>query len=612
MSHSRVGEERGALKGALGWCFRRRFDLIEGALFFTEAETFIPLRLPIASASEYDGLGSIVGPNVAMLPCAFCGKRAILFEERVIQPLALDVLWDREVEVDNSFFAVKVQAGLPVFYGPFLPRGRNRLVVHLVHIFDELLDVDVLESFRAEYLATRVAHTRTHLLHLSFLHRQDASFVDKLIELLVHRLILLDLETRDDLRSKLLVVQVNADQNRTPAHLEPPRMWKLRWTREALIQMRANIHQKRQNVKYDWHCEISSTKAFFGILLLYMAKAAEKVPVSEPTPAERESGVFPKGATEKEAGDHVVDLDQIEKEALAEVQRTAAEAEAYAAAHGATDIVKVVQDDTAQAVGDIADAKDDARLATDPEAKEAHEKMTTKLAEFFKAGQESYAQRIHALEEDHRRTGATHAAEIEAKRQAGVIASRLLASPIALGSLAALMLRPDKTRYDAQDIIDSEITTSDLDPFAIRHWAETLIEDKDTDDDEVPSPPKEKTTKTSPPPADAIPLGSKTEGAVSRPASTSRPDPKEGFLKRLWGNVKGGTGTTWVAGVGTVGVGLGMSGGILKGISKAFMWFDSALGKLFSGKGILGAPERLLDWMGDLLDGKKDNKKHEE
>jgi hypothetical protein len=102
-----------------------------------------------------------------------------------------------------------------------------------------------------------------------------------------------------------------------------------------------------------------------------------------------------------------------------------------------------------------------------------------------------------------------------------------------------------------------------------------------------------------------VPAAPSTEQAVSAPTDIPQKPSEKLSKSRLASVAKG----VPLAAVGTAGVGFLFSGGILKGISKAFDWIDKGLGKLFSGKDILGAPERFLNWLGDVLEGKKSNDK---
>jgi len=192
-----------------------------------------------------------------------------------------------------------------------------------------------------------------------------------------------------------------------------------------------------------------------------------------------------------------IQFEELEGEARDEIERAAAEAEAHAEAHGATDLVKEIQQATTDAKGEV------------------------------------------------------HEATISAQEDAGV-------------------------KIQPQDAKKSEQTSHQ------KTVADTASE--------------------------AVAVSSeKTVSEKSGSHATSNAAEKKSAKKSSSHPLKTGAsavGTGLKVGAGAVGVGFFAAGGFLKGISNLFGWIDKSLGKLFSGKDILGAPERFLNWLGDALEGK--------
>ncbi|MEO5927087.1 MAG: hypothetical protein ABIO72_00250 [Patescibacteria group bacterium] len=328
-----------------------------------------------------------------------------------------------------------------------------------------------------------------------------------------------------------------------------------------------------------------------------MANALEIRPTLD-SHQERESGVFEKSPDAKEGP--MVSFEELEGDALMEVENAAFAAENYAMAEGHPELAVDIRKD-------MDATKEEVRKATDEEAAKAgiaverpkkkgskETKILEPIPVFIAREVEGYQQKINRLEEDQHRTGAPNAEKIQNAREAREVGLKIRENPVAIAAVAALMVASDRSAERIEAVLSQHVPEAT--PDAVKQWSRLFIGEKKSVSEKEEKKAEEGTVKKM-----------KPEVAVVA-GPTEREEEKKGFFSTLWSGTKT---------VGTLGgaagfIGLGAGSGAFNGVARVFEGLDAFLGIFTSKKKFLDGLEGALDWITKKLGGKTSKQKNED
>ncbi|MFA5935482.1 MAG: hypothetical protein WC787_01330 [Patescibacteria group bacterium] len=310
-----------------------------------------------------------------------------------------------------------------------------------------------------------------------------------------------------------------------------------------------------------------------------MAKTSEALPTL-PSQTERESGEYPTSKKPDRVEHPEISFEELQGNALEEVEKAAREAEEYAESEGVSGIAESIRAEKKNAEQEIQRATEEAKTKIEKpelvreeqrqqlvERVDVENEKAKELKKALKEYGEDAERMLHLLEDEKRRTGKEDVREMSRLKSMKALSKQLRQSPEALLAMAAVAAMAGADRLKMEDAIIEQVDLKDVDPIAVKSIAERMY----------PAP----------------------QAAEEAPPVVSRAEPYEAPKKKGIGAIGIGVGAAGAAGAaGVFGI-----GSIFNAFAKTTEWFDRGLKYMFETdlvtklKNYALFPEKVLDWM---------------